>query len=95
MDYILFIHNNTESETHRKQWDDFFAAANESGIFLGGSEISNQVQIGHKPVDKITNSIDGFMRFKSEDKNAVLSLLSKHPVILQGGTVELCEMPKS
>jgi hypothetical protein len=24
-----------------------------------------------------------------------LALLEKHPVIIQGGTLELCEMPKS
>jgi len=95
MEYILFIHKNTDSTTTREQWDEFFVAANESGMFLGGSEISNQIQIGNKPIQKITDNIGGFMRFESDDENAVLELLKKHPVILEGGTLELCEMPKS
>ena len=95
MEYILLIHKNADLVATSEQWNEFFIAANESGVFLGGSEISNQIQIGTKPVKKITDSIGGFMRFESEDKNVILDLLKKHPVIIQGGTLELCEMPKS
>jgi hypothetical protein len=95
MEYILFIHNNKDAATTEEQWQAFFTEANNSGVFQGGSEISNQSQIGNKPVNKITDNIGGFMRFESEDKNIILALLEKHPVILQGGTLELCEMPKS
>jgi hypothetical protein len=35
------------------------------------------------------------MRFDSEDKEKLLALVNQHPVILHGGTVELCELPKS
>lgn len=72
-----------------------FYSSDKSGVFQGGSEISNQFQIGKKPVSKITNHVSGFMRFESEDKNEVLALLKKHPVFIQGGTLELCEMPKN
>ncbi|MEH6456303.1 MAG: hypothetical protein V7749_08265 [Cocleimonas sp.] len=95
MEYILFIHKNTDSASTSQQWDEFFIAANESDLFVGGSEIANQVRIGDKPVRKITDYIGGFMRFKSKDKNILLELLKKHPVVMQGGTIELCEMPKS
>ena len=95
MEYILFIHKNINTETTRKQWEEFFIEANESGIFLGGSEISNQTQIGNKSVQKITDNIGGFMRFEAEKKDTILKLLKKHPVFIQGGTLELCEMPKS
>ena len=95
MEYILFIHNNTEIVTTEEQWQTFFTMAKSSGVFQGGSEIANQLQIGNKPVQKITNTIGGFMRFESEDNNAILALLEKHPVYIQGGTLELCEMPKS
>lgn len=94
MEYILFIHNNTDSDTTDEQWNSFFTEANNSGVFIGGSEISNQIQIGKKHVKNITDKIGGFMRFESEDKNKIFSLLEKHPVIIQGGTLELCEMPK-
>jgi hypothetical protein len=30
------------------------------------------------------------MRFESDDKLVILSLLELHPVVLHGGTVELC-----
>ena len=95
MEYIVFIHSNTDTETTEEQWEVFFTAANDSGIFQGGSEISNHTQIGNKSVQIITNTIAGFMRFETENKNTVLALLEKHPVIIQGGTLELCEMPKS
>ena len=95
MEYILFIHNNVDAVTTNEQWEEFFKAANKSGIFLGGSEISEQIQIGNKPVQKITDSIGGFMRFEAKNKETILTLLQKHPVLMQGGTLELCELPKS
>jgi len=83
-------------KTHNKRmWHSFFIAAKTSGVFQGGSEISNQCQIGKKSVPGVTNNIDGFMRFESENKNKILALLEQHPVIIQGGTLEFCEMPKS
>ena len=63
MEYILFIHNNTDAVTTEDQWHSFFTEAKNSGVFQGGSEISNQCQIGNKPVQKITNNIVGIMRF--------------------------------
>ena len=35
------------------------------------------------------------MRFDAEDRAKLLELLKQHPVVLHGGSVELCEMPKS
>lgn len=95
MEYILFIHNNTESETTATEWESFFEAARKSGLFLGGSEIANRTLIGRKDVTDITKSIAGFMRFESDSIEAVKSLLGKHPVLIHGGTLELCEMPKT
>ena len=95
MEYVVFIHNNTDTNTKEEQWESFFNAARESGVFNGGSEIANQFQIGNKPVQKITSSIVGIMCFESESKNKILKLLEQHPVIMQGGTLELCEMPKT
>jgi len=95
MEYILLIHKNTDTATTKEQWDAFFIEANKSGVFLGGSEISSQTLIGKKPVKNITDDIGGFMRFQSEDKNEILALLEKHPVVIQGGSIELCEMPET
>jgi len=95
MEYILFIHNNVDSPSTDEQWERFFASARQSGIFAGGSEIANQRQIGTKPVASITNTIDGYMRFETDDINKVHDLLALHPVFIQGGTLELCELPKT
>jgi hypothetical protein len=35
------------------------------------------------------------MRFDADDKQALLDLLATHPNLVHGGTVELCELPKS
>jgi len=59
MEYILFIHINTDSSTTEEQWNTFFSEANNSDVFLGGSEITNPTQIGTKKVKDITNSIAG------------------------------------
>ncbi|UJJ31948.1 hypothetical protein [Halopseudomonas maritima] len=94
MEYILFIHNNTDLPA-TAQWDAFFAAANQSGLFLGGSEIAGAAQIGSKGVRATTDSVAGFMRFEAEDVSELHQLLALHPVYLQGGTLELCAMPQS
>ena len=95
MEYILFIHNNVDEPTCESQWDAFFTLASESGVFVGGSEMGACVQLGEKPVPLITKHVDGFMRFEADDINEIYRLLKYHPVFLQGGTLELCEMPKT
>lgn len=94
MEYILFIHSNEDKPTNEDQWKAFFDVASQSGMFLGGSEISNGCQFGHKPVTPITNAIGGIMRFETDDVGKIETLLRLHPTIIQGGTVELCEMTK-
>ncbi len=95
MEYILFIHKNTDTPTAEDSWKLFSAAARECGLFQGGSEIANRIQIGDKKVSDITEQVGGFMRFESEDSAAVKKLLQSHPVFLHGGTLELYEMPKT
>ena len=94
MEYIVFIHNNTDNETKDEQWHSFFSFASESGMFQGGSEIYNSETLGTKIVPDITNNIAGFMRFETDDKNKLLRLLEKHPFIIEGGSLEVYEMPK-
>ena len=95
MEYILFIHNNVDSPASDEQWAGFFSAANALGIFSGGSEINKSIQLGSKPIRPTTQSVDGFMRFETDDVNQLYKLLEQHPVYLQGGTLELCELPKT
>ena len=90
---LILIHNNTDVPTSVQQWDTFFEAANASGMFRGGSEIANRELLGKKTIPNICHAIGGFMRFETDDKPALLALLEQHPVVLQGGSLELCEMP--
>ncbi|HSI82304.1 MAG TPA: hypothetical protein VK970_00900, partial [Candidatus Methylacidiphilales bacterium] len=88
------IQGNTKSEAVPEEWAQFFAMARESGFFKGGSAIgSDRTIVGDVSTAKPTDHIAGFMRFDSDDKEKVLELLKIHPVVLHGGSVELCEMP--
>jgi hypothetical protein len=93
--YILLIQGNTKSEPTADEWNQFFTAAQQSGLFKGGSAIGDRSYIGDAESAKSSNHIVRFMRFDSIDKQKILDLLQKHPVVIHGGSVELCEMPKS
>lgn len=95
MEYILFIHNNADKPTSEADWVAFFGEARASGLFQGGSEIANRIKLGEKAVPDITTTVGGFMRFESQSVDAITELLQKHPVLVNGGTLELCEMPKT
>ena len=93
--YILLIQGNAKSKATEEEWNQFFTSAQESGIFRGGSEIGERIRVGGTDSMRSTDHIVGYMRFDSEDKQQILTLLERHPVILHGGSVELCEMPNS
>ncbi|MGC4089154.1 MAG: hypothetical protein QM756_14975 [Polyangiaceae bacterium] len=93
--YILLIQDNLKSDPTGEEWKNFFTAAQQSGLFQGGSEIGNRVLIGDTESAKPTDHIVGFMRFDADDKQEILKLLELHPTVIHGGSVELCELPQS
>jgi hypothetical protein len=93
--YLLLIQNNAKSESTPAEWDRFFAAAKASGMFEGGSALGERVMIGNVQSAQSTEHIGGYMRFDADDQAKLLELLKQHPVVLHGGSVELCEMPRS
>lgn len=95
MQYILFIHNNNPAATTTKQWDEFFTAASNSGVFKGGSAIKPGIAWGADIEKNASEDIAGYMLFESDDITRIHRLLKIHPVVVQGGTVELCEAPKT
>ena len=95
MQYIALIHKNSDSTPTPDDWVRFVDAAKATGMFKGGSEIGVRYAVGAKPVSDITRTVGGFMRFDSDDLECLRALLRDHPVIKHGGTIELCEMPKS
>lgn len=93
--YILLIQDNTKTESTSEDWERFLTLARQSGMFQGGSEIGSRMIVGDVTSAKSTDHMVGYMRFDSDDKQKLLDLLQQHPVILHGGSVELCELPKS
>lgn len=94
-EYLLLVHGNEQSATSADEWERFFDAAWTSGVFRGGSEVGKREFVGDQVSARSSAHIVGYMRFESDDKQVILSLLELHPVVLHGGTVELCELPKS
>ena len=93
MQYLLLIHGNSKTPPSSQDWSAFFERAKESGTFRGGSAIGAKQVIGTSASPIFSEHITGFMRFDCDDKQRVLDLLSHHPIVANGGTVELCEMP--
>jgi hypothetical protein len=94
-EYILLIQGNEKTATTADEWEHFFAAARKSGAFRGGSEMGRREIVGDRESARSSEHIVGFMRFESGDRAMLLELLKEHPVVLHGGSVELCELPKS
>jgi len=98
VEYITFIHKNVHpgapGETE-EEWDRFFAVAKESGLFRGGSAIARRTTIGSGGIADITERIGGYMRFDADSLDALTDLLKRHPTVVHGGTIEICEMPKT
>ena len=93
--YLLLIHGNAKSQATPEEWEAFFTAAQQSGHFKGGSELGDRIMVGDSGSAKASDHLVGFMRFDAEDRQAILDLLQQHPVVIHGGSVELCEMPTS
>lgn len=93
--YLLLIQGNGKTGGTTEEWERFFVAARESGTFRGGSEVGKRELVGDPHSARSSEHIVGYMRFDSGDKQKILDLLKMHPVVLHGGSVELCELPKS
>ena len=93
--YLVLIHGNAKTEATEEEWNQFFRAAREAGVFQGGSELGKRTVVGNVDSMKSTDHVVGYMRFDCEDRQQLLDLLERHPVVVHGGTVELCEMPLS
>ena len=95
MEYIAFMHKNTATNPTPDEGEAFFQIARASGLFRGGSAIGSRQTVGGGEVPDLTDNIDGYMRFESDSYEALVRLLESHPVFTNGGTIELCELPKT
>ena len=93
--YIVLIQGNAKANSTPGEWEAFFTAARQSQLFKGGSALGARVVIGDAQSAKPTDHVVGYMRFDSDDRQTLLELLAKHPVVIHGGSVELCEMPST
>ncbi len=95
MEYLLLIHKNSERSPSESEWNDFFESATSTGMFQGGSQLGATTAFGKKGIPISTDHIGGFMRFDTSDIERLESLLNEHPVVKNGGSIELIEMPKT
>jgi hypothetical protein len=93
--YIALIRGDYKTPPATADWEAFFAAARQSGCFKGGSAIGNRLVVGAQQAASPADHVAGYMRFDSDDKQALLDLLANHPVVVHGGSLELCEMVES
>ncbi len=93
--YLLLIHGNAKTEPSPEEWESFFQAAQESGLFRGGSEIGTREILGENRDATLSDHLAGYMRFDAGDKQQLLDLLQTHPHVVHGGTIELCHLPES
>ena len=93
--YLLLIHRNAKRKPTPDDWEKFVTAAKASGLLRGGSELGDRLLVGDTQSVQPTSHIGGYMRFDAEEKSKLLELLQIHPVVAGGGTIELCEMPRS
>lgn len=98
MEYITFMQKSKvagATGASEEEWDRFFDLAKESGLFRGGRAIDGRTTIGGNEAPDITEHIGGYMGFDAETLDELTALLEQHPTVVHGGTVEVCEMPKS
>ena len=95
MEYLALIYNNTQMVTRPEQWEAFFERAKGSRVFKGGSALGSSLMFGDDSIESTEDKIVGFMRFDADNSDEVMELLKLHPVLLNGGTMELREMPRT
>lgn len=94
-EYLLLIHGNEATPIPDEAWGRFLSLAHQSGMFAGGSEVGRREFLGDAAKDRSSEHIVGYMRFDAAEKPLLLELLKSHPVVVHGGSVELCELPRS
>jgi hypothetical protein len=96
MEYLAIIYGNTDSNSSQEEWTHFIQTATQSGLFKGGSEVGmERIVFGKKIEGGIGKQVVGYMKFETDDIKTLLELLTIHPTIIHGGTVELLDLPKS
>lgn len=93
--YLVLIQGNTKVRASAEEWIQFLGDARESGWFRGGSEIGERITVGDTGSAKPTDHIVGYLRFDTDDESGLLALLANCPAVRCGGSVELCELPKT
>ncbi len=96
MEYLTFMHSDESKTGTKDQWNDFFNFICKSDCFQGGSEIHNKrMIIGPSKKPEVGSGISGYMKFNVENLDELLSIIKLHPTLINGGSIEIIELPKS
>jgi hypothetical protein len=87
--YLAFMHSDAQSQPDEVEWSAFFAEAEASGMFRGGSALGGPIRLRRDGIPGAASAISGFMRFETGSLDALRRLLETHPWYRHGGTIEL------
>ena len=87
--YLVLIHNDGDRESTEEEWKLFFSLAEDSGMFRGGSALSDPVFLHESDGPSVVNSVGGYMRFEADSESGLRSLLERHPSLKAGATLEV------
>ena len=95
-DYIFFMHDDAAGETAEGAWVAYFSTLRRDGRFNGGSAIGDGVcvrKLGLAP--EPTRRIVGYIRVSANSLEEARDLVRGNPVFEAGGTIEICELPRT
>lgn len=95
-EYILLMHNDTETQIGGEQWDVYLEELNTRNLLRGGSEIGSGMcmrKLDSAP--EISKHINGYVKIEAKDLAQARKLVNGNPVYEAGGTVEIRELPQS
>jgi hypothetical protein len=94
-EYILLMHDDA-SAADENGWEPYVRRLQQGGFFEGGSAIGDGVctrKSGAAP--PITRHLAGYIRVCAESIDQAQFRLTGNPVFEAGGTVEICELPRT
>jgi len=98
-DYMILMHGDAPDQVAAhdpERWERYIGWLQDSGQFDGGSSIGagERLKKGQASV-VVADELNGFIRIRAQNAEAVRALLVGNPVYEAGGTVDIRELPRT
>ena len=94
-DYMLLMHDDPTKEPADAEWEAYFGMLSASGAFQGGSSIGAGATYSQGgAAGPLSARLTGFIRVTARDLTDAQRFLKGNPVYVNGGTVEIRELPR-